>query len=114
MVGTKAGGLKAAKTNKERNGEDFYKRIGQKGGKIIGKKGGFASEKVGEDGLTGLERARIAGKKGGSTSRRTGVKNGEGKTPKKKVKTEDKAEAKAERRVLSFISKAFGRSQDAE
>ena len=32
MSGTKAGGMKAAKTNLERHGADFYKRIGQKGG----------------------------------------------------------------------------------
>jgi len=33
MTGTKAGGLKAGKTNKERYGEDFYKKIGAMGGK---------------------------------------------------------------------------------
>lgn len=32
--------------------------------------GGFASSKIGEDGLTGYERARIAGAKGGHISRR--------------------------------------------
>lgn len=32
-AGTKLGGLKAAITNKERNGKDFYKRIGSLGGK---------------------------------------------------------------------------------
>ena len=30
MTGTKAGGQKAAKTNKERHGEGFYARIGKK------------------------------------------------------------------------------------
>ncbi len=44
MVGARrAGGLKAAATNKERHGEDFYKRIGRKGGKA-GKTGGFAAD----------------------------------------------------------------------
>ena len=78
MVGTKAGGAKAAKTNKERHGDDFYRRIGKRGGQN-GHTGGFNSDKVGKDGLTGFERAKIAGAKGGSISRRTGVKNGEGK-----------------------------------
>lgn len=32
MAGTKNGGLKAAKTNKERHGEDFYAKIGRLGG----------------------------------------------------------------------------------
>jgi hypothetical protein len=69
MPGNKTGGAKAAKTNKERHGEDFYNRIGSIGGKL-GKTGGFASTKVGPDGLTGKERARLAGKKGGSISKR--------------------------------------------
>ena len=33
MSGTKAGGLKAAATNKKRHGEGFYARIGAKGGR---------------------------------------------------------------------------------
>lgn len=71
MPGTKAGGLKAAKTNKEKHGKDFYKNIGRKGGKQIPKRPrGFASDVVGKDGLTGAERSRIAGAKGGKISRR--------------------------------------------
>lgn len=70
MAGTKAGGLKAGKTNKERHGEDFYKRIGQIGGKLS-KNGGFASDKVGKDGLTGRQRAALVGAIGGFRSRRT-------------------------------------------
>lgn len=69
MPGTKAGGLKAAATNKLRHGNDFYSKIGKKGG-VNGHNGGFASYNVGKDGLTGRERARIAGAKGGSISRR--------------------------------------------
>lgn len=61
MSGTKAGGLKAAKTNKERHGDDFYKRIGSKGGQN-GHTGGFAANP---------ELARTAGTKGGRISRRT-------------------------------------------
>lgn len=70
MAGTNRGGMKAARTNKARYGDNFYAVIGQKGGKL-GKTGGFASTKVGADGLTGRERARLAGTKGGKISRRT-------------------------------------------
>lgn len=78
MVGTKEGGKKAAQKNLEKFGRDFYRRIGKKGGKN-GNTGGFASDLVGPDGLTGRERASIAGAKGGRKSTRLGVKNGEGK-----------------------------------
>lgn len=69
MSGTIAGGKKAAKTNKEKQGKDFYANIGRKGGKKS-RNGGFASNKIGKDGLTGLERAKLAGQKGGLKSRR--------------------------------------------
>lgn len=39
MTGTKAGGKKAAATNKLKKGADFYVRIGRKGGKVCTKKG---------------------------------------------------------------------------
>lgn len=60
MAGSKAGGLKAAKTNKERYGDDWYARIGRKGGQN-GHTGGFASNP---------ELAKIAGAKGGRISKR--------------------------------------------
>lgn len=63
MSGTKLGGLKAAEANKARYGEDFYKKIGQKGGQN-GTTGGFAANP---------ELARLAGAKGGSHSSR-GIK----------------------------------------
>lgn len=69
MAGTKAGGLKAAQTNLERHGSDFYARIGAKGGSN-GHTGGFASNPA---------LARVAGRKGGRISTRKGIKNGEGK-----------------------------------
>lgn len=69
MVGTKAGGIKARTTNFKKYGEDFYKNIGAKGGRL-GKTGGFASDVVGADGLTGKQRAAIAGAKGGKISKR--------------------------------------------
>ena len=74
MSGTKAGGRKSRDTNIERFGRDFYKRIGRKGGRNS-HTGGFASNKVGADGLTGVERARIAGAKGGRKSRRRSAEN---------------------------------------
>lgn len=60
MAGTKAGGLKAAATNKKKYGDGFYARIGQKGGRN-GHTGGFAYNP---------ELARLAGQKGGRISRR--------------------------------------------
>ena len=72
MSGTIAGGVKAAKTNKEKYGDDFYRNIGRKGGNKNGL-GGFGSLEVGEDGLTGKERARLAGAKGGRISKRGGA-----------------------------------------
>ena len=60
MAGTKAGGLKAAATNIERYGENFYARIGKVGGQN-GHTGGFAANPA---------LARVAGAKGGRKSRR--------------------------------------------
>lgn len=60
MAGTKAGGQKAAATNKAKHGSDFYAKIGAKGGKN-GRTGGFAANP---------DLARIAGAKGGRISRR--------------------------------------------
>lgn len=60
MAGTKAGGKKAAATNYERHGADFYRTIGARGG-ASGHTGGFAANP---------ELARIAGARGGRISRR--------------------------------------------
>lgn len=54
MSGSKLGGEKAAKTNKEKHGEDFYKRIGAKGGEKS-RGGGFTGDP---------KRAAKAGRKG--------------------------------------------------
>lgn len=64
MGGTREGGHQAAKQNKLRHGNDFYRKIGAKGGRIS-KRGGFGQ------GEEGRKRARIAGAIGGSISRRT-------------------------------------------
>lgn len=69
MSGTQYGGKKAARKNKARYGEDFYKTIGRMGG-TKSRNGGFASNLVGPDGLTGYERARVAGRKGGTQQRK--------------------------------------------
>lgn len=60
MAGTKIGGLKAAATNKQRYGKDFYSHIGQKGGRN-GHTGGFAANPA---------LAKVAGAKGGRNGRR--------------------------------------------
>ena len=60
MAGTKAGGRKAAATNKTKYGADFYAEIGRKGGKN-GHTGGFAANPA---------LAKIAGARGGRISRR--------------------------------------------
>lgn len=69
MGGSIIGGKKAAATNKSRYGNDWYARIGALGGRL-GKTGGFASNKIGDDGLTGRERASKAGAIGGRRSKR--------------------------------------------
>jgi hypothetical protein len=70
MAGTIEGGRRAAETNMKKYGPDFYKKIGSKGGKS-GNTGGFASALIGNDGLTGYERASVFGAVGGRVSRRT-------------------------------------------
>ena len=70
MAGTISGGKKCAAKNKKLYGEDYYRRIGKKGGSVSTPTGGFGSDKVGPDGLTGHERAKIAGAKGGRMSKR--------------------------------------------
>ena len=60
MSGTKAGGQKAAATNKAKYGKEFYANIGRKGGRN-GHTGGFAANP---------ELAKIAGAKGGRKSKR--------------------------------------------
>lgn len=65
MAGTKEGGLRAARTNKQRHGKTFYQRIGAEGGRTS-RNGGFAASR---------ERAREAGRKGGRISRRGKAKN---------------------------------------
>lgn len=61
MSGTKTGGVKAAKTNKEKYGDDFYSNLGKIGGKADHPNGrGFQ--------ING--KAVEAGRKGGKISKR--------------------------------------------
>lgn len=60
MPGNRIGGKRAAKRNKDLYGDDFYARIGAKGGKATGMKG-FAVNR---------DLARKAGAIGGRKSRR--------------------------------------------
>lgn len=60
MAGTKEGGKKAAITNKMKYGDDFYAKMGAKGGRN-GHTGGFAANP---------QLAKIAGQKGGKISKR--------------------------------------------
>lgn len=70
MPGTKAGGRKAAATRRAKYGPHHYPRIARKAGRSGGATRGFASDKVGKDGLTGPERAKIVGSNAGKISRR--------------------------------------------
>lgn len=70
MSGTKEGGRKAAATNKERHGDDFFASIGSKGGRN-GHTGGFFA-------MDPKKRSEC-GRKGGHNSSRKGVKNGQRK-----------------------------------
>lgn len=95
MPGSVSGGRKAAATNKEKYGEDFYKKMGKKGGSTpTSKPKGFA---------TNPELARTAGAKGGSISRRGPSKN---KTTKKTV-TKPAAKPVAEPRVEELVKKTL-------
>lgn len=69
MAGTKEGGLKAKATNLARHGNDYYARIGAKGGKN-GTTGGFACLERDANGMTGQDRARKYGRVGGLISKR--------------------------------------------
>lgn len=64
MAGTIEGARKASNKIKKTYGKDHYARIGRLGGQKSNN-GGFASNTIGKDGLTGKERAIIAGRKGG-------------------------------------------------
>lgn len=86
MAGTRKGGRRAAATNKELYGDDFYKKIGSKGGRN-GHVGGFSLNPA---------LARVAGAKGGRMSSRKGVANGQGKVKEYYWKDQDEKFASQE------------------
>lgn len=89
MAGTKAGGIKAAATNKAKYGEDFYRELGRKGGRN-GHTGGFAANP---------QLARIAGSIGGKISKRGKAKGN---------KSAEEKLTKAARREVAEYEKIYG------
>lgn len=63
MGGNQAGALKRIENWKKKDPEGFSKHMSEMAKKQKG--GGFGSQKVGKDGLTGQERAKRAGQRGG-------------------------------------------------
>lgn len=100
MSGTKIGGQRSARTQLAKD-PDFFKKIGRIGGSRSTPNGGFASSKVGADGLTGRERAKKVGAVGGRKSTRLGVKNGEGK----KHRVREDADIEEAERILEEESR---------
>lgn len=84
-MGSREGGLAAAKTLKQKYGDTFYAEIGRRGGSAgsVGK--GFDCPTACNCTLVqGTHKlAKCRGKLGGLKSRRTGIKNGEGKSHSK-------------------------------
>lgn len=67
MGGTSIGGKKSALKCKEKYGEDFFSKIGAKGGRVYHPE----TRMFRADHKLAIE----AGRKGGTKSRRTGIKN---------------------------------------
>lgn len=76
MAGTRAGGLKTEKINKQRYGEDYYVRIGAMGGRTS-KGGGFAKNP---------ELASRAGRIGGKIGKRGKSGAKKGSSPKEEIR----------------------------
>jgi general stress protein YciG len=66
VSGTAEGNRKRAETLRKKHGEDYLRESAINAAKHS--PGGFASNKIGKDGLTGKERAQKAGRKGGLVS----------------------------------------------
>ena len=92
MSGNREGGRKAAATNKEKHGADFYRNIGRMGGsKSHPETRPFAKNP---------ELASRAGKKGGKASSRAGIKN---KKPRV-VKEKEEAPVEEKKGILGWFS----------
>ena len=103
MPGSKIGGQRAAATNKEKYGEDFYRKIASIGGRARGPKG-FAKMDP--------EKRAEAGRKGGRRSRRSGVSTGQGKKKEYYYNGDGvfkTVEPTPEPKKKSFIDKVLGR-----
>lgn len=60
MSGNPESAKKAAETMRQKYGADYFSKTGKKGGTAEHKlPGGFGSDKIGTDGLTGKERAKV-------------------------------------------------------
>lgn len=72
MTGTIDGGKKAAITNSDKYGADFYARVGALGGKAKNPLKGFGTDKrTLRERMMGMPKlAAVAGKKGGTISKR--------------------------------------------
>ena len=75
MTGTKAGGIKSRNTNLEKQGKDWYRKIGKIGGSAFRENPRWFALHP--------DLAKTAGAKGGKNSTRAGIKNGQGKRWKK-------------------------------
>ena len=86
-MGSREGGLAAAKTIKQKFGDNFYSVIGAMGGSADSMNNGFASQSICNCALVQGEHklAQCRGKLGGLKSRRTGIANGEGKCNRSKM-----------------------------
>lgn len=102
--GTRAGGLKAAETNRKKYGKDFYHTIGRKGGSAS-HIGGFNT--VDKNGRHTL--AQRAGRKGGTISRRGPAKPKVDKKPDELGPIVSSIERKYRKEHKSFFKRLFKR-----
>lgn len=96
MSGTREGGRKAAATNKEKHGADFYRNIGRQGGS--------KSHRETRPFTVNPELARAAGAKGGKMGRR-----GPSKQPSKKKQVEIKPTAEVNKTKKGLFGWFSGR-----
>ena len=105
---------RATMENKYGGAEELHRKmqeLGRKGGKN-GHTGGFGSDKVGADGLTGKQRARVAGSKGGAISKRGKAKSKEQIKLEHMPLIEQKRIAeqkKSAEQKKTFLQKLFGK-----
>jgi hypothetical protein len=69
MAGTKEGGRKARETKLARD-PNVYSNMGKRNVGLLKPNSGFGSKEIGDDGLTGKQRAKLAGSIGGRQPRK--------------------------------------------